>query len=312
MGEGPASSMTGVCGRLRESDNLHAVGPCSCRPPARPGGSLPWSAAPAAAFSCRRLPSQAAAVAASCASADEASSRPAPRRPCLRPSALMGSGRAGVARMRSEGCDFPGFSVRRWRGGTVLLIKLSTAAVRRIRKRLAAEAKARTSRSTGSPPATSACSTRPGGTGGSSATPLSPTTGPGGAADISQHLHMLASLGACLSRVLGQRARTALRGTAAAMRRCPTRPGGEERVRPGRVRGPPLHRAGTGTSPCPCSPTPSWPNSTSQASSCGPLGDPNETPGPPKSALGSGQLSLVSVHCGRDRLEVLRRRASQN
>ncbi|MFC8248612.1 group II intron reverse transcriptase/maturase [Streptomyces chartreusis] len=42
----------------------------------------------------------------------------------------------------NEGCDFLGFSVRRYRGGAVLLIKPSTAAVRRIRKRLAAEVKA--------------------------------------------------------------------------------------------------------------------------------------------------------------------------
>ncbi|MFE4520365.1 reverse transcriptase domain-containing protein [Kitasatospora sp. NPDC056783] len=38
-----------------------------------------------------------------------------------------------------EGCDFLGFNIRRYRGGTVLLIKPSKAAVRRIRKRLAAE-----------------------------------------------------------------------------------------------------------------------------------------------------------------------------
>lgn len=42
----------------------------------------------------------------------------------------------------NEGCDFLGFNIRRYRGGTVLLIKPSTAAVRRIRKRLAAEVKA--------------------------------------------------------------------------------------------------------------------------------------------------------------------------
>ncbi|MFF5278705.1 group II intron reverse transcriptase/maturase [Streptomyces sp. NPDC000133] len=38
-----------------------------------------------------------------------------------------------------DGCDFLGFNIRRYRGGTVLLIKPSKAAVRRIRKRLAAE-----------------------------------------------------------------------------------------------------------------------------------------------------------------------------
>ncbi|MFI0772708.1 group II intron maturase-specific domain-containing protein [Streptomyces sp. NPDC021218] len=42
----------------------------------------------------------------------------------------------------NEGCDFLGFNVRRYRGGAVLLIKPTTAAVRRIRKRLAAEVKA--------------------------------------------------------------------------------------------------------------------------------------------------------------------------
>ncbi|MBM9506805.1 group II intron reverse transcriptase/maturase [Actinacidiphila acididurans] len=42
----------------------------------------------------------------------------------------------------NDGCDFLGFNIRRYRGGTVLLIKPSTAAVRRIRKRLAAEVKA--------------------------------------------------------------------------------------------------------------------------------------------------------------------------
>ncbi|QKW48282.1 group II intron reverse transcriptase/maturase [Streptomyces buecherae] len=42
----------------------------------------------------------------------------------------------------NEGCDFLGFNIRRYRGGAVLLIKPSTAAVRRIRKRLAAEVKA--------------------------------------------------------------------------------------------------------------------------------------------------------------------------
>lgn len=41
-----------------------------------------------------------------------------------------------------EGCDFLGFNVRRYRDGTLLLIRPSTEAVRRLRRRLAAEMKA--------------------------------------------------------------------------------------------------------------------------------------------------------------------------
>ncbi|MCM3886522.1 group II intron reverse transcriptase/maturase [Frankia sp. R82] len=41
-----------------------------------------------------------------------------------------------------EGCDFLGFNVRRYRDGTLLLIRPSADAVRRLRKRLAAEMKA--------------------------------------------------------------------------------------------------------------------------------------------------------------------------
>ena len=46
-------------------------------------------------------------------------------------------------------------------------------------------------------------------------------------------------------------------------------PGREERVRPGPVRSPPLRRLDTGTSPWPCSPTPSWPRWRAAAASKG-------------------------------------------